>query len=319
MNTEQTDTPELIPDTPANDNLIEPSPAENRVVKYPSMILEMPSGEYHSRPEISSHDLGRILEAPAKYLHGKKRPREATPAMRLGTLTHLAVLEPELFADSVVVMPDDAPNRPSSRQRLAKKPSPDTVAACLWWDEFERETIGKDIIDADELALLFAMRDAVCSHPAAAMLLSKIESTEASVFWIDEQTGVHCRMRTDALAPSLKLIIDLKTGVDVSPDGFARAVANFGYYRQASVYIDGMRAVTGDDYRMAFIGVEKDAPHLVGVYVLSDAAVEQGRQEIRGGLTTAARCIETGEWPGYSPQVVALDLPRWAQNMPVDA
>lgn len=319
MKTEQNDTPELIPAPPANDNLIEPSPAENRVIQYPSMILDMPSAEYHARPEISSHDLGRILEAPAKYLHGKQHPREATPAMRLGTLTHLAVLEPELFASSVVVMPDDAPSRPSSRQRFAKKPSPDTVTACLWWDEFERETIGKDIIDAGELELLFAMRDAVSGHPAAAMLLGKIASTEASVFWVDEQTGVQRRMRTDALAPSLKLIIDLKTGIDVSPDGFARAVANFGYHRQAAYYIDGMRAITGEDWRMAFVAVEKDAPHLVGVYVLSDAAVEQGRQEIRAGLETAARCIETDEWPGYSPQVVALDLPRWAQTMPVDA
>lgn len=317
--TENTDSPELIPASPANDNLIDPSPDERRAIKYPSMILDMPAAEYHSRHEISSHDLGRILEAPAKYIHAKNNPMTPTPAMRLGTLTHLAVLEPDLFEASVVVMPDDAPARPSSRQRHAKKPSPETVASCLWWDEFERDTLGKDIITADELLTLDAMRLAVNRHRSASSLLAKITLTEASCFWEDPQTGVLCRMRTDAVATDMKLIIDLKTGIDVSPDGFSRAVANFGYHRQAAVYIDGMRAVTGDDYRMAFIAVEKDAPHLVAVYVLSDAAVEQGRQEIRAGLETAARCIADDEWPGYSEQVVALDLPRWAQTMPLDA
>jgi hypothetical protein len=149
-------------------------------------------------------------------------------------------------------------------------------------------------------------------------LLAKGGHTEASCFWIDEATGVKRRMRTDRLVAGMNLILDLKTGIDVSPDGFARAVANFGYHRQAAYYIDGMRAITGEDWRMAFVGVEKDAPHLVAVYVLTDAAVEQGRQENAAGLVTAARCIESGEWPGYSDQVVALDLPRWAQTMPVE-
>lgn len=316
MNT-PTETTDLLPAEPPGE-LIAASPTEQRVVAYPSMILDMPSAEYHSRPEISSHDLGRILEAPAKYLHGKSHPKDPTPAMRLGTLVHTAVLEPELLESSVVVMPDDAPARPTSRQRFAKKPSPETVAACMWWDAFEQETLGKDIINADERSLLDAMHDAVRAHRAASGLLTKGGNTEASCFWIDEATGVKRRMRADRLVARMNLILDLKTGIDVSPDGFARAVANFGYHRQAAYYIDGMRAVTGEDWRMAFVGVEKDAPHLVAVYVLTDAAVEQGRQENAAGLATAARCIESGEWPGYSDQVVALDLPRWAQTMPVE-
>lgn len=310
---------ELLPAVTQPENLFDPAPYQQRLIKYPSMIIDMPAAEYHLRAEISSHDIGRILEAPAKYLHGKKHPKDPTPAMRFGTLLHLAVFEPELLAASVVVMPEDAPARPTSRQRNAKKPSPETVAACLWWDEFDRETLGKDVITAEERDALNAMHDAVRAHPGAGRLLAKGGQSEASAFWIDEQTGVHCRMRTDRLVSGMNLILDLKSCADASPDGFARAVANFGYHRQNAVYVDGMRAVTGEDWRMAFVAVEKDAPHLVAVYVLSDAAVEQGRQEIRAGLETAARCIATNEWPGYSDQVVALDLPRWAQTMPVDA
>jgi PDDEXK-like domain of unknown function (DUF3799) len=315
----ETNGAELLPAVTPSENLIDPSPDEQRVIQYPSMIHDMPAAEYHSRPEISSHDLGRILEAPAKYLHGKQHPKDPTPAMRLGTLTHTAVFEPELLASSVAVLPEDAPARPTSRQRNAKKPSADTVAACLWWDAYDQDTLGKDVITADERDLLNAMHAAVMAHPAASALLKKPGQSEASAFWIDDQTGVKCRMRTDRIIPDMRLILDLKTGLDASPDGFARAVANFGYHRQAARYIDGMRAVTGDDWSMAFIAVEKEAPHLVSVYVLSDAAIEQGRIENAGALKTAAACIASGEWPGYSPQVVVLDLPRWAQTMPVDA
>jgi hypothetical protein len=78
MNT-PTETTDLLPAEPPGE-LIAASPTEQRAVAYPSMVLDMPSAEYHSRPEISSHDLGRILEAPAKYLHGKTHPKDATPA-----------------------------------------------------------------------------------------------------------------------------------------------------------------------------------------------------------------------------------------------
>lgn len=315
------DQPDLIP-APANDNaeLIPATPDEARVISYPSVIYDMPAAAYHLRPEISSHNLGDIRQAPAIYAWKRNHPEDPTPSMRFGTLFHLAVLEPELFEAETILLPDDAPSRPTSRQRNAKKPSPDTVAACLWWDGFEVEAIGKEIVTPDEFEKLSAMAAAVRAHPAASALLALVGATEPSLFWIDQETGQPLRCRMDRLIPTKRLILDLKTTNDASPEGFAKSVANFGYHRQAAFYTDAANLLADTDgYQFAFIAVEKEPPFLVGVYTLTPEAIAQGRVENREALATADACLRSGNWPGYSDSVVGLDLPRWAQVMPADA
>jgi hypothetical protein len=104
-------------------------------------------------------------------------------------------------------------------------------------------------------------------------------------------------------------VIDLKSTVDASPAGFARAVARYSYHVQAAHYMAGTKCD-----RFLFVAFEKTAPYACAVYELDADAIARGRDLREHALETLASCIELGVWPGYATEVQVLELPRWAQG-----
>lgn len=72
-----------------------------------NQIIRLSAAEYHAdKTRISKHGLDLIHRAPALYDHERlSPPREQTPAMRMGELVHLAVLEPDLYRTEVGALP----------------------------------------------------------------------------------------------------------------------------------------------------------------------------------------------------------------------
>ena len=62
---------------------------------------------------------------------------------------------------------------------------------------------------------------------------------EVSMFWVDEKTGVPCRIRMDAISPYHAF--DLKTTNNVYDLGYS--FVDYGYYRQAAFYLRGIEIV----------------------------------------------------------------------------
>ena len=153
-----------------------------------------------------------------------------------------------------------------------------------------------------------AMAAAVTAHPVASRLFSD-GAAEQSAYWIDEQTGITRRARFDWLRTNS--IIDLKSAADASPDGFARAAANFGYGMQAVWYQDATEALLGRRLRFVFVCVEKEPPHQIGLYVISPAWEDLAHAQNRRAITTFAACESSGHWPSYSPRIETLEPPRW--------
>ena len=257
---------------------------------------DLTNAEYHASPAISKSGLDLIRRAPALYGYRRENPQEQTPAMRLGSLTHTVVLEPEVFAHSVIVRPEGIDRR--------------TSAGKADWAEFEIQAEGKEIITNEEGAKLAAIRDAVRSHPAAAKALAGSPTIEQSIFW--EVDGIACRCRPDAVTEK-GVIVDLKTTRDASPEGFAKSIQAYRYHVQAAFYSDGYRAASGEAPRgFVFVAVETEAPYLVAVYVASEAMTQRGRVDYQTDLDTFRRCQESGTWPGYSDAPLTIDLPKWA-------
>lgn len=287
--------------------------AGERKAEYPSMILDMPAAEYHARrSEISKHGLDQLTVCPAKYKYNLDNPSEPTAAMRIGSLLHLSILEPEEFLKVVAFQPEDAPRKPSQAQRDAKNPSPESLASIAWWDNFYAEVAGKEIVTPDEFTMLRGMGDAVRRHPAAGVLLKKEGWTEASFFWIDPETGAKCRSRMDRVIPELRLILDIKTAEEASAAKFSRACGNFRYGVQSAIYPDAASAVLGDDdWRFIFIVVEKKKPHFVAVYEADEVMRDLGRVEYRLDLATYAECVRSSKWPGYTDLITPISLPLY--------
>lgn len=264
----------------------------------PTIRHDLTNAEYHASPAISKSGLDLIRKAPALYQWRRSNPTEQTPAMRLGTLTHTVVLEPEVFARSVIARPEGIDRR--------------TSAGKADWAAFELEAEGREIITNEEGAKLAAIRDAVHAHPAAAKALGGSPTIEQSIFWTDPTTGVDCRCRPDAVTER-GVIVDLKTTRDASPDGFAKSVAQYRYQVQAAFYSDGYKAAFGEAPRgFVFIAVETEPPYLVAVYVASETMTQRGRIDYQTDLDTFRRCQDADTWPGYSDAPLTIDLPKWA-------
>jgi exodeoxyribonuclease VIII len=247
------------------------------------------NADYHADPAISASHLHAVAASPyhyfSRFLAPDRPPSVQTAAMKLGSLTHCAVLEPDELIKRYGIAPD--------RRSNAGK----AVAA-------EMEAAGIEAVTAPEMEQAMAMAASVRSHQAAAALL-RDGKAEQSFWWDDIPTGLRCKCRPDWYTGTT--IVDLKTTTDASPKGFAKSVANWRYHIQQNHYLAGTFAE-----RFVFIAVEKTYPYAVGVYELDETAALHGEAERRNNLQTIADCRAIGEWPGYGNTIKPLSLPNWA-------
>tara|TARA_R110000822_G_scaffold165793_3_gene306295 strand:+ start:4969 stop:5778 length:810 start_codon:yes stop_codon:yes gene_type:complete len=258
------------------------------------IIPNMPAWEYHRDPSISKSGLDQFRRSPAHYKAWLAEDREQTPAMRIGTLTHLAVLEPDTFDSKTVVAP------------LVDKRTKEGKSI---WEQFKGENAEKEIITIDERDQIVAMRESVHKHQAAGKLLV-FGGSEISVFAVCPKTKVMMKGRFDWLDGNT--IVDLKTTEDASPEGFAKSVANYRYHIQAAHYIALAGLVGIKDATFKMIAVEKSAPYAVAVYELDAADLILAEAERIKLLEMFSSCTQFQSWPAYSQNITTISLPRWA-------
>jgi exodeoxyribonuclease VIII len=247
------------------------------------------NADYHADPAVSASHLHAVAASPyhyfSKFLAPHRPPSVQTAAMKLGSLTHCAVLEPDELAKRYGIAPD--------RRTNAGK----AIAA-------EMEASGIEAVTSTDMEQAMAMAASVRSHQAAAALL-RDGKAEQSFWWDDAATGLRCKCRPDWYNGTT--IADLKTTTDASPKGFAKSVAQWRYHVQQNHYLAGTFAE-----RFVFIAVEKTYPYAVGVYELDETAALHGETERRNNLQTIADCRAISEWPGYGNTIQPLSLPSWA-------
>lgn len=249
------------------------------------------NADYHADPAVSASHLKEAMRSPyhywARYLNPMRLPVEPTPAMRLGSLVHCAVLESDQLESRYGVC--------APRNTKAGKEQAEQMAAA-----------GIEAVTASDMLTANRIADSVRSHPAAAALLAKGKA-EQSFWWDDLPTGLRCKCRPDWYYGTT--VVDLKTCQDASPSAFASSVAKFGYHIQAAHYLAGLHGAE----RFVFIAVEKDPPYACAVYELDLEAMALGRTMRDNALDVIATCRAAELWPGYGDtNVQTLSLPSWA-------
>lgn len=263
--------------------------------------LDVSEDVYHARElgVASKSGLDELSKSPAHYhswvagAHGK-----SGAALRFGQALHCAILTPGLCASRYVAEPDFGDCRKKENKALR--------------DEWLAEHGDKVRISDDDYWTIEGIQKSIQSHPIASKLL-RDGSSEVSLSWVDEVTGVRCKARVDYWVPSKHLAIDLKTTSDASPDAFARSIYNYRYHVQEAFYRRGFEACGEQIDAFVFLAVEKVPPFALAVYMLDSNAVNAGLNVAVRDMTTLAKCLSTNTWPGYSDHIVTLELPRWAQ------
>jgi hypothetical protein len=265
------------------------------------------NAEYHRHSAVSKSHLDLVARSPlhywARYLDPNRVEPEPTPAMRLGTAVHTLTLEPNSWDSRYIVAPNVDRRTKEGKAR---------------WAEFEAEAGGRELISAEDRAIVSRMAEAVWKHPAAEMLLYKLAGkAETTHMWTDEATGLQCKCRPDWLTDDGSLIVDLKTTEDASPKGFQKSVAAYRYFVQSSWYLDGVQAATGNrPEQFIFICVEKKVPYAVAVYAADTEMIAQGQITAARDLQQLAECKAANSWPGYSDQIETISLPPWMRPRP---
>lgn len=275
---------------------------------------------YHSGVGISKTGLDDINRSMAHYYamhvdpNRPPRENEETTARLVGHLAHCAILEPDEFGKRYIMLPKDAPRRPTEAQWNAKKPSDDSRAAMDWWAGWNSNAAGRTTITAEQYDTAWRQSESVRRLPKVAEALSS-GYAEASAYWIDPETGVLCRCRPDWTheCSGGTILLDVKTCGNASPDEFARQCARMRYHVQDAFYSDGFAAASGIEVaQFFFVAVEVAYPFAPSIVTLDDDSKEQGRRDYRENLARYAASLRTDKWPAYGENVSVIRLPAYA-------
>lgn len=256
----------------------------------------MPAEQYHASEAISNSDLKWITQkyTPAHFRAYKdgQIKKEETDALRIGTITHRCILEPETMKGAFVTRP--------------KGMTFTTKEGKAW-----RDAQTSPIIAQEDSDMISRMIRSVWDHPQAKALITGSDR-ERSLFV--EDGPIWRKSRIDCLTKSGNVIADLKTCELADLDSVETSIFKYGYYRQAAYYLEMAQLLGMDKTRFVLIFVEKTPPHCVALYSVTDEALEAGRMEIEASLTLLKHCVETNNWPGRESGINDAGLPNWAQK-----
>lgn len=255
---------------------------------------------YRALPAANWSGLKLYAKSPAHYRHHVDNPMPTTPACLVGQAVHALVLEGEaVYQKQFAVAPEGIDRRTKAGKDL--------------WATFEAAAADRGILTAEQDRVVRGMAAAVTSNPKAARLLERCTLREVSTTWTDDDSGLDCKARLDALAEKDGLVFDLKTCQDAGLDGFQRTAWKYGYHGQAAFYLDGLRAA-GITAQFLFVCVEAAPPHGVAIFLADDDFVEAGRVLVRRCLDLHSECLAANTWPGYPDAIQTLTLPAWART-----
>lgn len=268
----------------------------------PGLYYNVPAADYFALEALNASGAKLLLRSPAHFLVSKRNEREPSAAMRLGTLVHGLVLEPEETVENCAVCP-----KFDRRTTIGKKAA----------EEFEASAAGKLVIDEETWSKARRIADNVLAHPVIKRDMNG-GAAEATLLW--QQHGARCKARVDYLVGST--IFDIKTCQDASPDGFTKQIARYAYHLQAAHYEAGFREVVGWDLgSFVFVAVETEAPYMVRLYTLDERSRQSGRilmQRAALAYHEAMEMMRRGDEARMVEDVVELSVPNWAQIEPYE-
>jgi len=259
--------------------------------------------DYDAHKALNQTLCKELLRSPLHYQAALNSQPKQSDALLIGSLTHLATLEPELFASQVICLPEDAPKRPTEKQRNAKKPKPETLEAITWWQSFEESSKGKTVADPDHYQAAQLMAAALRAELEA----HKVTPIATELSLICSYGALNLKGQIDLISQD-GWIYDLKTiGDYISPRKILSTVYQRAYHLQAAFYLLLFREVFGEraqGFRLVF--VEKSKPNATATFELSPELVAEGQTLMLQAFETYKAASEFNSWTGYPKTIQTL-------------
>lgn len=271
--------------------------------------------EAFKEPEVSYHDdyshvsqtmlkcfADRRMTYYKTYVTREIPPKDATRKMDLGTAAHLALLEPHHVDEMLIEIPADMLS--GVNQALSSKAAKEWVR--------DQQQAGKIPLKAKEMEVVRKMAASIAECELGELF--KVASHRESVIkWIDDETGLPCRMKGDVIIESHEhcIGIDLKTTDDASPNAFEGVANSQKYFIQDAHYRAGIEFKFGKPCEFYFIAVETSEPFTCAVHRCEEPieANERRRQLLRD----LAACQAANHWrEPWQDKINSFRIRKWA-------
>lgn len=277
---------------------------DSTTIPDPGIYSQVPEENYFAWKGVSQSLLKELGKSFLHFSHAlKSSGKKPSSGMRKGTGLHRAIWDLEGFKD-----------------KAARLPKGFTLAKNADKEEFARlsETLGEDwIFRAQEYDAIVGMAEEALKHKDVQTIVENVhpEHQELTFVDVDERLGLDWKLkgRADAVIPDLGWVLDIKTTTDASPGGFAKSIANYGYFLQAAHYVEGLRSMGAKSFK--WIAIENEAPYAVGLYELTPEHFKIGQEYRDFLIRKLAHGIEKrllGEH--YTRGFNSLAIPKWALN-----
>lgn len=228
-----------------------------------------------------------------QYILGNRK--EPTEAMKLGTLLHTAVLEPERYEASYCIVPD---------KFATKKGKVSEAVQSLAWikaNAGDLMPVTQQMLD-DVACMTEGVKQAL-----GGVLESPLLKVEEAIYWqgsdeddpADEtdgklKTDLRFRAKPDLMIefPDVVYVWDLKSTDDASPRGFRYAVEDYEYALQQVHYTAGLEIVKRKPIEWrSFIAAQNNWPFCCGEYFIEKTDIETAKVLRRKRIEQLETCL----------------------------
>jgi hypothetical protein len=244
-------------------------------------VQGLPADIYHGAVGYGSTAIRAATQSMAHFWSYQHTQRSVSPAMLLGTVTHLLVFEPEELDRQFVVQPDHL--KPGNNN-----------AWKAWKEEQTRQ-----ILTQEDLNYCSAIANSVLANVGQFFTGGTAEHS----FWYRHETGQLLKARADYILGDA--IVDLKTTRAGTPAQFT-FICRDDYAIQDALY----RLVT-DKADMVFVGVSKEAPFQTFMAKQGKDVRVNARNKIQAALDALTFAQEFGEYPLPNTEVLETSLRPW--------
>lgn len=251
---------------------------------------------YANHPGLSQSGAKELLRSPRHFLEYLNRDRtEQTPAQRLGSLIHLATLQPRVYDATIVVAPDCDKRTKEGKEIYA------AFQSSLKDGQEAISQKDSDLVTAVSVAARAGLDKLMKDYDGETMI------TELPM--VGRVNGTDIKGRLDAIITTKdgrKIVVDVKTTMDAGTP-FVRDIANYMYHLQGAWYTTLAHADA-----FVILAVEKDAPNEWACYTLDEEAKQKGLALMNTAIDAFRACNTFKQFPGYPKEVQVVSLPKWA-------
>ncbi len=247
---------------------------------------------YQKYNAMQTSGLKRLADSPLSFQHWLSGAPELYKAeLMFGIAGHAMLLEPKRFDREVVYVPGLKDGAVSSTWEKQVAANPGRIVCAESWSDF-----------------LPKMRAKVMENAEARDLLTDPSGiSEVMVVWYDEYTRLLCKVLLDRVnfTDTHVIVTGLKTARTLDDFLLGKAMWDMGYHLELAHSIAGARAAaqfdgrfTGREVIFQWLDVTNDDPVDASIDEPDDEFHQVGFTHYRQLMALAARCYESGKYPG---------------------